>query len=105
VHQPLEKRLRERAVELGKSGDPSDLAELIELTCSPAASVRKLAASAVGKLAGLANARRKGIRLGRPSILAKVSPKIHLLKEKGLSNRAIARKLKVGEATVRRALN
>jgi DNA invertase Pin-like site-specific DNA recombinase len=55
--------------------------------------------------AGLANARRKGIRLGRPSILAKVSPKIHLLKEKGLSNRAIARKLKVGEATVRRALN
>ncbi|MFC1574257.1 recombinase family protein [Candidatus Latescibacterota bacterium] len=55
--------------------------------------------------AGLANARRNGKRLGRPSILAKVSEKIHLLKEKGLSNRAIARQLKVGEATVRRALN
>ena len=54
--------------------------------------------------AGLANARRKGIRLGRPSILAKVSGKIALLKEKGLSNRAIARQVKIGEATVRRAL-
>ncbi len=54
--------------------------------------------------AGLANARRNGKRLGRPSILAKVSPKIHILKENGLSNRAIARKLRVGEATVRRAL-
>ena len=54
---------------------------------------------------GLANARRKGIRLGRPSILAKVSGKIHILKENGLSNRAIARQVGVGEATVRRALN
>ena len=55
--------------------------------------------------AGLANARRNGKRLGRPSILAKVSGKIHILKEKGLSNRAIARQIGVGEATVRRALN
>jgi DNA invertase Pin-like site-specific DNA recombinase len=54
--------------------------------------------------AGLANARRNGKRLGRPSILAKVSPKIFILKENGLSNRAIAIRLGVGEATVRRAL-
>jgi len=54
--------------------------------------------------AGLANARRNGKRLGRPSILAKVSPKIYILKEKGLSNRAIAIRVGVGEATVRRAL-
>ena len=54
--------------------------------------------------AGLANARRNGKRLGRPSILAKVSPKIYILKEKGLSNRMIAIRLGVGEATVRRAL-
>lgn len=54
--------------------------------------------------AGLANARRNGKRLGRPSILANVSPKIHTLKGKGLSNRVIAKKLGVGEATVRRAL-
>ena len=54
--------------------------------------------------AGLANARRNGKRLGRPSILAKVSPKIYILKEKGLSNRAIAIRVGVGEATVRRTL-
>lgn len=54
--------------------------------------------------AGLANARRNGKKLGRPSILAKVSQKIHTLKENGLSNRMIADKLGVGEATVRRAI-
>jgi len=54
--------------------------------------------------AGLANARRNGKRLGRPPILAKVSPKINILKENGLSNRAIASRVGVGETTVRRAL-
>ena len=54
--------------------------------------------------AGLANARRNGKRLGRPPIMAKVSQKIHTLKENGLSNRAIAIRVGVGEATVRRAL-
>ncbi|HAS84229.1 MAG TPA: hypothetical protein DCS43_16510, partial [Verrucomicrobia bacterium] len=52
----LEKQRRERAVELGRIGDPASLPELIELTRFPAASVRKLAASAIGKLAGLADA-------------------------------------------------
>jgi hypothetical protein len=56
MHQPLEKELRDRAVALGNSGDPSVFPELIELTQSPAASVRKLAASAIGKLAGLTDA-------------------------------------------------
>jgi hypothetical protein len=54
----LEKQFRERAVELGNSGDPNALPELIELTHAPAANVRRLAASAIGKLAGLANAER-----------------------------------------------
>jgi HEAT-like repeat len=52
----LEKQFRERAVELGNSGDPSALPELIELTRLPAANVRRLAASAIGKLAGLVDA-------------------------------------------------
>ncbi len=52
----LEKQHRERAVELGRSGDPSALPELITLTQFPAASVRKLAASAIGKLAELVDA-------------------------------------------------
>jgi len=49
----LEKQFRERAVELGNSGDASVLSELVELTRLPAANVRRLAASAIGKLAGL----------------------------------------------------
>ena len=55
MHRKLEKTHRERAVELGRSGNPEALLELIDLTHSPAASVRKLAASAIGKLAGLAD--------------------------------------------------
>jgi hypothetical protein len=56
VDRNLEKQRRERAVELGNFGNPASLPELIELTRFPAASVRKLAASAIGKLAGLADA-------------------------------------------------
>jgi hypothetical protein len=44
-------------VELGNSGDPSALPELMGLTRSPVANVRRLAASAIGKLAGLAEAK------------------------------------------------
>ena len=44
-------------MELGNSGDPSALPELRELTRSPAANIRRFAASAIGKLAGLADAK------------------------------------------------
>ena len=53
MDRQFEKQRKERAVELGNSGDPAALPELIELTRFPAPSVRKLAASAIGKLAGL----------------------------------------------------
>ena len=53
----IEQRFRERAVELGNSGDPNALPELCELARSPIANIRRLAASAIGKLAGLANAK------------------------------------------------
>ena len=56
MHKTLEKQFRERAVALGNSGDPSALMELIELTRLPVANVRRLAASAIGKLAGLTDA-------------------------------------------------
>jgi len=39
------------ALELGRSGDPSNLPELISLLQTPSAEVRRLAASAIGKLA------------------------------------------------------
>lgn len=57
MHPKLEKQFRERAVALGNSGDPSALPELAGLTKSPSANVRRLAASAIGKLAGLAEAK------------------------------------------------
>ena len=53
----IEQRFRERAVELGNSGDPNALPELCELTHSPVANIRRLAASAIGNLAGLADAK------------------------------------------------
>jgi hypothetical protein len=56
VDKNLEKKFRERAVALGNSGDPTVLPELIELTRLPVANVRRLAASAIGKLAGLVDA-------------------------------------------------
>lgn len=55
MHPKLEKQFRERAVALGNSGDPVVLPELTELTRSPVANVRRLAVSAIGKLAGLAD--------------------------------------------------
>lgn len=57
MDQKLGKCFRERAVALGNSGDPSALPELIDLTRSPAANVRRLAVSAIGKLTGLVEAR------------------------------------------------
>ena len=57
MHKKLEKQFREQAVKLGNSGDPAALPELTELTRSPVANVRRLAASAIGKLAGLADSK------------------------------------------------
>jgi hypothetical protein len=49
MHPKLEKQIRERAAELGNSGDPAALPKLAALSCSPAANVRRLAASAIGR--------------------------------------------------------
>jgi len=43
---------RQRAVALGKSQDPTALPELVQLLTMPSADVRRLAASAIGKLSG-----------------------------------------------------
>ena len=79
----LEKRFRERAVELGNSGDPSALMELIELTHSPAANVRRLVASAIGKLAGLAEAKAAVVAL--QPMLQDTYPQVRQYAAKALS--------------------
>ena len=48
-------QLRDRAVALGRSADGAALPELAELLSAPAAEVRRVAASAMGKLAGVAD--------------------------------------------------
>lgn len=55
MDRATEKRFCDRAVELGKSGDGAALPELLELTRHASAQVRRLAASAIGKLAALAD--------------------------------------------------
>jgi hypothetical protein len=57
MDRKLETQFRERAFALGNSGDPAVLPELVTLTRSPVANVRRLAASAIGKLAGLTEAK------------------------------------------------
>ena len=42
----------QRALELGRSGDPSVLPELIELLRAPSNEIQRLAVSAIGKLSG-----------------------------------------------------
>ena len=55
MDRATEKSLAARAVALGKAGDGAALPELVGLLDLPSAEVRRLAASAIGKLAGLAD--------------------------------------------------
>jgi hypothetical protein len=57
MDRSIEKRLSDRAVAIGRNGDPFGLPELISLSKTESQLVRRLAVSAIGKMAGLANAR------------------------------------------------
>lgn len=56
MERETERALAARAVELGRSADGAALPELIRLLAAPSAEARRLAASAIGKLAGIADA-------------------------------------------------
>ncbi len=56
MNRTTEKTLADRAVALGRTASPTALPELIPLAGAPFPRVRRLAASAIGKLAGLADA-------------------------------------------------
>ena len=56
MERETERTLAAHAVELGRTADPVALPELIRLLDTPSPEVRRLAASAIGKLAGLADA-------------------------------------------------
>lgn len=55
MDRQIEKRLSDRAVQIGRVGDPSGLPELISLSKTESQLVRRLSVSAIGKLAGLAD--------------------------------------------------
>ena len=56
MERETERKLAAHAVELGCRADPAVLPELIVLLDTPSSEVRRLVASAIGKLAGLADA-------------------------------------------------
>jgi len=55
--------------------------------------------------AGLAEARRKGTKLGRPVTAAKKTSQTRKLHRAGVSKREIARRLDIGRTSVRRILS
>lgn len=57
MDRTIEKSLSARAVALGRAGEPAGLIELVDLLGTPSGEVRRLAVSAIGKLAGLVDAR------------------------------------------------
>ena len=57
MDRSIEKKISDRAVEIGRTGDVSGLPELIEFLKMPSQLIRRLSASAIGKLAGLADAK------------------------------------------------
>ena len=53
MNKANEKQLAKRAADLGRSADPKGFPQLADLTASASPLVRRLAASAIGKLAGI----------------------------------------------------
>ncbi len=90
MDRKLEKQFRDRAVELGNSADPAVLPELVDLTCSPVANVRRLAASAIGKLSGLANDSKAVVAL--QAMLRDTHPQVRQYAVKSLKVYGVAAK-------------
>lgn len=75
-------------MDLGNSGDPAALSELVELSRSPVPNVRRLAASAMGKLAGLADA--KGAVSALHPLLRDANPQVRQYAVRALKSYGIA---------------
>jgi hypothetical protein len=88
MDKKLEQQFRQRAVDLGNSGDPAALPELVELSRSPVPNVRRLAASAMGKLAGLADA-KEAVSALHP-LLRDASPQVRQYAVRALKSYGIA---------------
>ena len=79
-------RARQRAVELGRSMDPTALPELIELLRLPSTEVRRLAASAIGKLAEFGADPPAAVEALAPVALCDRHPQVRQYALKALKN-------------------
>ena len=69
-------RAVQRALELGRSSRPDALPELCSLLMTPSAEIRRLAASAIGKLAGFGAEATTAVRALAPVALHDVHPQV-----------------------------
>lgn len=75
----------QRALALGRSGDPDALAELVQLLQKPSPEIRRLAASAVGKLAAVGADKSKAVKALIPLALNDRNPQVQQYAIKSLS--------------------
>jgi hypothetical protein len=80
----------QRALELGRGTDPSALAELIGLLAMPSAEIRRLAASAIGKLAGFGADAPAAVAALAPVALRDVHPQVQQYALKSLKCYGVA---------------
>jgi hypothetical protein len=72
----LHQRAIQRALELGRGTDPTALHELMGLLAMPSAEIRRLAASAIGKLAGFGADAVVAVRALAPAALHDPHPQV-----------------------------
>lgn len=82
----MHQRCRQRALALGRAANPNALPELIELLALPAAEIRRLAASAIGKLADFEADADTAVEALAPAALHDHHPQVQQYALKALKN-------------------
>ena len=80
----------QRALALGRACDPSGLPELVHLLTMPSAEIRRLAASAIGKLAGFGADPQTAISALAPVALRDPHPQTQQYALKAVKNYGVA---------------
>ena len=80
----------QRALALGRAGDPAGLPELARLATMPSAEIRRLAASAIGKLASFGADAAAAVRALAPLALGDAHPQVQQYALKALKGYGVA---------------
>lgn len=86
MDRQMHQRCRQRALELGRSADPATLPELAELLAMPSTDIRRLAASAIGKLADFGANPDTAVEALAPVALHDSHPQVQQYARKALKN-------------------